>query len=188
MKKIRILAVSGSLRGRSFNTALLKAAQKLVSGETEIVFSSPLDRLPFFNADLDTENPPESVRTWRGELKSADAVLIASPEYAFAIPGVLKNALDWIVSSAELYGKPVGLINASPGYGGASKVQEMLVQLLKVLTARLNDECLLRVASVNKKINAEGSITDLKTEEELRIYLRNLEKFSRDSAESAFLK
>ncbi|MGJ4786831.1 NAD(P)H-dependent oxidoreductase [Leptospira koniambonensis] len=178
---MKVLAVSGSLRKGSSNTALLLAAQRISNDSLQITLADPLDRIPHFNPDLDTDTPPKEITKWRRELKEADAILFSSPEYAFAIPGVLKNALDWIVSSAELYGKPVGLINASPGYGGASKAQEALIQLLNVLTVKINDGCVLSISGVNKKIDSEGYITDAQTEEELRNCLQNIENLIRES-------
>ncbi|TGL63624.1 NADPH-dependent FMN reductase [Leptospira sarikeiensis] len=181
---MKILAVSGSLRKGSTNTALLLAAQKIANGSLQIQLADPLDRIPHFNPDLDTDTPPEEVKKWRTELKEADAILFSSPEYAFAIPGVLKNALDWIVSSAELYGKPVGLINASPSYAGASKAQEALIHLLNVLTVKINDGCVLSIASVNKKLDANGNVIDSKTETELMNCLENLKALVLESSEN----
>lgn len=178
---MKVLAVSGSLRKGSSNTALLLAAKRIAKDSLQIILADPLDRIPHFNPDLDTDSPPKEVTTWRRELKEADAILFSSPEYAFAIPGVLKNALDWIVSSAELYGKPVGLINASPGYGGASKAQEAFLHLLNVLTVKINDGCVLSISSVNKKVDHEGYITDTQTEADLRNCLQNLENLIRES-------
>ncbi|TGK07714.1 NAD(P)H-dependent oxidoreductase [Leptospira semungkisensis] len=165
---MKLLAISGSLRKGSSNTAILLAAQKSAEKNIEITLAAPLDRLPHFNPDLDTETPPESVKVWRDELREADGIIFSSPEYAFAIPGVLKNALDWIVSSAELYNKPVALINASPSYGGAAKAQAALIQLLGVLTAKVVDKAVLNIASVNKKIDSEGNISDDGTAQELQ--------------------
>lgn len=187
MQPLKILAVSGSLRQKSFNRALLSNAEKLSSDRFRIELAASLDRLPFFNADKDKENVPNEVKAWRDELRSADAVLIACPEYAFAIPGVLKNALDWIVSSAELYGKPVGLINASPGYGGALSVQEALVRLLGVLTAKLDPKATLSIASVNKKINSDGNIIDPETEKKLAECVTSLVEMAEEARKSYLL-
>lgn len=101
-----ILAISGSLRARSKNTAPLESAGlDLYRG---------LGYLPHFNQDLDTEPAPPAVAEWRSRLREAQAVLISSPEYAHGVPGTLKNALDWIVGSGEFMDKPVALLNASP--------------------------------------------------------------------------
>jgi chromate reductase, NAD(P)H dehydrogenase (quinone) len=104
-----IIALCGSLRQVSTNKAALLAAASL----EPTVALYPLDELPLFNQDLDGHEP-ESVRAFQAVLRDAGAVLICSPEYAHGISGVLKNALDWVVSSGELFGKPAGTINTSP--------------------------------------------------------------------------
>ncbi len=91
--------------------------------------------LPAFNPDLDGESPPEPVRQWRASLARADAVVISSPEYVHGVPGALKNALDWIVSSGEISSKRVGLINASAGSGEFAEAQ--LKETLTVMEARV---------------------------------------------------
>jgi NAD(P)H-dependent FMN reductase len=92
---MRILAISGSLRAASSNTAVLQAAIELAPPDVEIVRCDGLSELPHFNPDLDDANAPAPVANWRAQLKAADGVLISSPEYAHGVPGSLKNALDW---------------------------------------------------------------------------------------------
>ena len=121
---MKILAISGSLRANSKNTKLLQNAGLEVYSE--------LAQLPYFNPDLDTESPPEPVARFRKLLQDADAVLISSPEYAHGVPGVLKNALDWIVSSGEFVQKPVALVNASLN---ATHAQASLKETLTVMMA-----------------------------------------------------
>src|SRR5690349_21363282 len=104
---MRILAISGSLREGSSNTAVLQAAAALAPLGVEIILYDGLGRLPHFNPDLDGENAVAPVAEWRARLQSADGVLISSPEYAHGVPGSLKNALDWVVGSGEFVNKPV---------------------------------------------------------------------------------
>jgi NAD(P)H-dependent FMN reductase len=113
---IKLLAISGSLRKRSSNTEVLRALVLLAPASVRVTLYSGLDRLPFFNPDLDQEGmePPPAVRDFRGRVGEADALFICSPEYAHGVPGVLKNALDWLVSAPEIVHKPIGLLNASP--------------------------------------------------------------------------
>jgi len=130
-----LLTVSGSLRTGSSNTALLAAAA-LVAPPTVTV--SPFDALaalPAFSPDLEESGQvPNAVADWRTALAAADAVLISSPEYAHGIPGVLKNALDWVVGSGELVGKRVGLLSAS----SASRfAHPQLVEVLSVMSATM---------------------------------------------------
>ena len=98
---LRIIAISGSLRAVSSNTALLRAASGLAPQEVEVTLYENLAELPHFNPDLEGAEP-RSVTDFRSLLHSSDAVLISSPEYAHGVPGALKNALDWLVSSGEL--------------------------------------------------------------------------------------
>ena len=111
---IRILAVSGSLRIASSNTALLQAAVLAAPPGVEVSLYRGIGDLPHFNPDLEGfGQDPAPVLDWRAQLAAADAVAISSPEYAHGVPGSLKNALDWVVGSGELVDKPIALWNAS---------------------------------------------------------------------------
>ncbi|MFL5501439.1 MAG: NADPH-dependent FMN reductase [Gemmatimonadaceae bacterium] len=111
-----ILAISGSLRARSSNTEALRAAAMLAPPTVCVKMFDGLAALPPFNPDLDVEGavPPATVGDFRKQIGAADALLICSPEYAHGVPGSLKNALDWLVSAAEMVCKPIGLLNISP--------------------------------------------------------------------------
>ena len=111
-----VLAISGSLRTSSKNSALLEAAQRLAPPGMVIALDGSIGALPHFNPDLDAMDGaamPASAARWRARVAAADGVLISSPEYAHGVPGVLKNALDWLVSSTEVPGKPFALLTAS---------------------------------------------------------------------------
>lgn len=112
---MRVLAISGSLQAQSRNRALLKAAAALALPAVDVVLFDGLRELPHFNPDIEANAVPESVLRWRHELAESDAVLIASPEYGFSLPGVLKNAIDWVIGSGELEGKVVAITAAVPG-------------------------------------------------------------------------
>lgn len=115
---MRILAVCGSLQSQSKNLALLRVAATCVPPEVEFQLFDGLGDLPHFNPDIEsTTTTPDSVRRWREALAGSDAVLIASPEYGFSLPGVLKNAIDWVIGSGELEGKIVAITAAVPGPG-----------------------------------------------------------------------
>src|SRR5260370_22765829 len=111
----RIVGLSGSLRARSSNTALVRAAFALVPATTETVLYEGVGTLPHFNPDLDQEGdiPPPTVAGLRTLLCTADGFIVSVPEYAHGLPGAFKNALDWVVSSGELAHKPVLVLNAS---------------------------------------------------------------------------
>jgi len=111
---VRILAISGSLRAASSNTAVVEAARLLAPPDVEVVIYRGLGELPHFNPDVEMGVLPPPVAELRAAVGSADALLICSPEYAHGVPGSMKNALDWLVGGPEFVGKPVALVNASP--------------------------------------------------------------------------
>jgi chromate reductase, NAD(P)H dehydrogenase (quinone) len=112
---LKVLAVCGSLQAQSKNLALLFAASTLAPAGVELVLFDGLRDLPHFNPDIQAESVPPSVLRWRQALADSDAVLIASPEYGFSLPGVVKNAIDWVIGSGELEGKVVAITAAVPG-------------------------------------------------------------------------
>ena len=111
---MKILGICGSLQAQSKNLALLHTAARLVPPGVELALFDGLRDLPHFNPDIEAE-APDSVRRWRQALSAGDAVLIASPEYGFSLPGALKNAIDWVIGSAELEGKVVAITAAVAG-------------------------------------------------------------------------
>jgi NAD(P)H-dependent FMN reductase len=137
-----LLTISGSLRTGSSNTTLLAAAALLAPPGVTVSAYDALADLPAFNPDIEegTGPVPNAVAHWRAALATADAVLISSPEYAHGIPGVIKNALDWVVGSGELVAKRVGLLSAS----SASRfAHPQLVEVLTVMSATLVPEATL---------------------------------------------
>jgi chromate reductase, NAD(P)H dehydrogenase (quinone) len=153
---IKILAISGSLRQVSSNTALLKAAIALAPPNIAIKLYSGLNDLPHFNPDLEPTEPP-TVTHLRAQIKWADGLLISSPEYAHGVPGVLKNALDWLVSGEEFIGKAIALINASPR---ATHAQAALVEIMTTMSGQIVPEASITLALLGKKLNADGIIAD----------------------------
>jgi chromate reductase, NAD(P)H dehydrogenase (quinone) len=134
-----LLTVSGSLRAGSSNTALLAAAAQVAPADLTVAADRALGSLPAFNPDREEAAIPlpAAVRRWKTELAAADVVLISTPEYAHGIPGALKNALDWVVGSGELVGKPVGVINLS----AASRFAfPQLIEVLTVMSANVVPE------------------------------------------------
>ncbi|HWZ34600.1 MAG TPA: NADPH-dependent FMN reductase [Mucilaginibacter sp.] len=161
----RIVAISGSLRRGSSNHAILKYLGALPQPDIDYTIYNDLADIPAFDPGLDNDTPPESVANLRRLLTAADGVIICSPEYAFGVPGSLKNMLDWLVSSSTLVDKPVALITASLGgeYAHAS-----LLLTLGALTAKLSDETNLLIQFVRSKVGADGTITDRDTIEGLK--------------------
>jgi chromate reductase len=139
---MKIVGISGSLRVASLSTALLKRAATLAPSHVELVVYDRLGSLPHFNPELDKEPPPPAVSDFRFHLNSSAGVIISTPEYAHGVPGVLKNALDWLVASGELYEKPVALFSPSPY---ARFVHASLIETLSVMTARLVPNAFINV-------------------------------------------
>jgi len=127
---ITILGFAGSLRKDSYNKALLRAAKELMPGAAKLEIFD-LEGIPPFNQDLESQ-PPGKVVEFKAKVKAADAILIATPEYNYSFPGVLKNAMDW---ASRPYGdnafdaKPVGVMSASPGMIGGARAQYHLRQV-----------------------------------------------------------
>jgi len=128
---VRILAISGSLQAASTNTALVRAAATTPPTGVEVTVFERLRDLPHFDPDFDGEPGPAAVADLRAQMAAADGVLIASPEYAHGMPGVLKNALDWLVGSGELYGKPVAVLCGSPRPEGGTNARESIERTLR---------------------------------------------------------
>jgi chromate reductase len=115
LARVRILAVCGSLQQRSSNLTLLRTAQASAPAGVEISLFDGLRDLPHFDPDLEAQSEPREVRSWRAAIAESDALLIASPEYGHSLPGVLKNAIDWVIGSGELERKIVAITAAVPG-------------------------------------------------------------------------
>jgi NAD(P)H-dependent FMN reductase len=125
-----LLTITGSLNDGSANTRLLDAAAALLPDGWSAVRSTSVEDLPHFRPDR--EAPADGpVDRFRREIAAASAVLIATPEYAHALPGALKDALDWIVGSGELYGKPVAIVSAAPAPERGAHAREMLERTLR---------------------------------------------------------
>jgi chromate reductase, NAD(P)H dehydrogenase (quinone) len=131
---MKILAISGSLRSGSSNTAALRAATHLSPPGMTVSLFQGIDDLPFFNPDLDGDDVPEPVAAFRAAIGAADGLLISSPEYARGVAGVMKNALDWLVASLEFPDKPVALVNTSPR---AVHALAALTLTLETMSARI---------------------------------------------------
>jgi len=148
---MRILAISGSLRAQSTNTALLGAAALVATSPVDVVLYGQMELLPPFNPDLDLEPGPEAVLRFRAALRDSSAVIFSTPEYAHGIPGSLKNALDWVVGSGELSGKPVALLNAS---ARGQYAQAALRETLRTMDARVISDAEVTVPLLGKGLGA----------------------------------
>lgn len=138
---MRILGISGSLRNASVNSALLRAAQRLALPNIELVIFDAVGELPLFNPDLEARLPVQVIALHRAVAES-DALLIASPEYAHGVTGVMKNTLDWLVSFEPFVGKRVAVLNVSPR---AHHADRALRETLKTMSANIIDEASFRI-------------------------------------------
>jgi chromate reductase, NAD(P)H dehydrogenase (quinone) len=186
---MKVLGLSGSLRATSTNTRLLESilygrgfAEPSPLSTLQVSLYNGIGQLPHYNADLDKSSGPSTVADWRSALAQADGVIICTPEYAFGIPGVLKNALDWIASSGELVGKPVMAISASPGYLGGDKAHASLLLTLSALSANIIQPGSISIPAVGQVLDGEGCLTDLALVEKL---LDGLQAFYKAMASQA---
>ncbi|HET9930603.1 MAG TPA: NAD(P)H-dependent oxidoreductase [Polyangiaceae bacterium] len=142
---MKVLAICGSLQRRSSNLTLLQAAQNAAPVGVEVNLFDGVARLPHFDPDLEADEPLQVVEEWRVALRSSDAVLIATPEYGHSLPGALKNAIDWVIGSGELYQKPVAITAAVPTSERGRRGLAALRQVLEAVDARIvNDEPIVR--------------------------------------------
>ncbi len=156
---MRVLAISGSLRKGSTNTAALEALARLAPDGVRVLVYQDLARLPPFNPDDDVEDAPapEPVGNLRALVAACDAIVIAAPEYAHGLPGMFKNALDWLVASETFVGKRVALINASPR---AFHAQADLREILATMAARFVPEAFAALSLTGKAVTAEDILAD----------------------------
>ncbi len=171
---MKILAISGSLRPQSLNTALLRAVAPLLPAGVSYKIWEGLGSLPHFSPEIDFAASPGPVVAYRALLKAADALIICTPEYAFGMPGVLKNALDWAVSSGEFDKKPVATISASPLPSGGQKAHDWLNQTLTALGAFQIEDAKLSVSAAKTRIASDSTIIDPALTQDLERLVRNL--------------
>lgn len=148
---MKFLAISGSLRIASLNSALLRAIARLAPADISVVLYRGLGDLPLFNPDIEASNP-SLVANLRAEIMSADALLIASPEYAHGVSGVMKNALDWMVGCEAFVHKPVALLNASPR---AVHAQAALRDTIAVMAAHIVEEACIAVPILGSNLSED---------------------------------
>jgi chromate reductase len=183
---VKILGFAGSLRKGSYNRALLRTALELIPKDTELQ-TFDLEGLPLFNQDLENE-PTEKVTEFKARIRGADAILIATPEYNYSIPGVLKNAID---CASRPYGdnafehKPVAIMGASIGMAGTARAQYHLRQSFVFLTCFALNQPEVMVPFAQDKIDKDGNVTDGKTREKIRELLENLVAWTRRLKSSA---
>jgi len=151
---IKILAIPGSLRENSSSNRILNAIVSTTPSQVFVEVFPGVSNLPHFN---DPEETPPAVADFRQKIREADAVLICTPEYAFGVPGSLKNALDWTVASGEFINKPVGLVTAS---SQGERGHAALLLTLSAISSKIIPEATLLISFVRSKLDPAGNIKD----------------------------
>ncbi len=179
-KKIHILGFAGSLRKESYNRALLSAASEMVPDDAVLeVFD--LEGIPPFNQDLE-DQPPDKVKDFKAKIRAADAILIATPEYNYSIPGVLKNAIDWASrphGDNAFDAKPVAVMGASIGMLGTARAQYDLRRSFVFLNMYPMNKPEVMVPFAGEKVDSMGRITDEKTRTKIREMVESLVAWTR---------
>jgi len=177
---LNILGFAGSLRNGSYNRALLHVAADLVPKDTKLdIFD--LKGVPPFNQDLEN-SMPEIVKEFKAKIRSADAILIATPEHNYSIPGVLKNAIDWAsrpYGDNSFDGKPAAVMSASTGMLGGARAQYQLRQVFVFLNMHPLNRPEVFVTFANQKFDEKGRLTDEKTKEFIKQLLQALVAWTR---------
>ena len=172
-----VLAVAGSLRQRSYNRLLLQAAADCAPAGMRLVAGEGLGSLPLFDEDLElaTGGGPEPVRSLRRQVAAADGLLIATPEYNHSIPGVLKNAIDWLSRAAPeevLSGKPVAVLGASSGRWGTRLAQAALRQVLYATECLVMPRPAVFLSDAARLFDEDGRLADAAAREQIEALLR----------------
>ena len=180
MPDLKILGIPGSLRQASFNRFALVAAQALLpAGASLDIFE--LEGIPVYNQDLDKQ-PPARVVEMKTRVRAADAILFATPEYNYSMPGVLKNAIDWAsrpYGDSAWQGKPVAVMSASVGILGGARAQYHLRQSFVFLNMYPVNQPEVLIANAAQRFNERGELTDEAARELIRKLLAELVAWTR---------
>jgi chromate reductase, NAD(P)H dehydrogenase (quinone) len=170
---LRVIGVAGSLRAGSYNRALLRAAQEMAPDALRIEVADLID-LPMFNADVDARGTPASVTELRILIRDADALLLVTPEYNHGVPGVLKNAIDWLSQPLRgnvLEGKPTAIMGASTGLAGTARAQSQLRQSFVLTNTPVMLQPEVLVGRAQERFDTGGRLTDEPTRRFLGLFL-----------------
>jgi chromate reductase, NAD(P)H dehydrogenase (quinone) len=170
---LRVIGVAGSLRAGSYNRALLRAAQEMAPGALRIEVADLID-LPMFNADVDARGTPAAVTELRMLIRDADGLLLVTPEYNHGVPGVLKNAIDWLSQPLRgnvLEGKPTAIMGASTGLAGTARAQSQLRQSFVLTNTPVMLQPEVLVGRAQERFDTGGRLTDEPTRRFLGLFL-----------------
>jgi chromate reductase, NAD(P)H dehydrogenase (quinone) len=179
MSDLKILGVCGSLRKSSLNLAVLRACNDLMPSGMSMKIAQIGD-LPMYNQDVFDAGIPEPVKRFEAELRAADGVLIASPEYNFSVPAALKNAIDWVskLPKQPWQDKPIAVVSASQGPLGGARVQYDLRRILGQLWGHLLPRPEVFIGVAQNKFDAQGKLTDETTRKFLSELLAGLKTWT----------
>ena len=183
-----IVGLAGSLRRASFHRGLIRAARELAPEGVTVEPYERLDEIPFFNQDVQDRGDPAPVRDFKESIRRADAVLIATPEYDYAIPGVLTNALDWALRPPSPFRhKPVGIVGTSPGSVGTARGQMVLRQILLHPPAYVMPEPQMLIPFALQRFDEQtGDLVDERTRERVHRFLVALVEWTERFRVSAY--
>lgn len=186
MSTLRLLGISGSLRRASFNTALLRAASTLVPEGITLEVRT-LHDIPLYDGDVEAQGLPAGVIALRDTIRAAEGVVLSTPEYNHSIPGVLKNALDWVSRGPDqpLAGKPIAVLSASPGGFGGARAQLAWLPVLTTLGTRWMHSPELSLSAAHKAFAADGSLSEERTREQLSKLMLSFAAWCRNQAPMA---
>ncbi|MBL0295074.1 MAG: NAD(P)H-dependent oxidoreductase [Saprospiraceae bacterium] len=173
MKKKNILAIIGSASTNSTNLKLVETIARLTKNEFNVTIYNELKKLPHFDPELSTDNPPKEILEFRQSIEEADGIIISTPEYVFSIPSGLKNAIEWCISTIIFSDKPTGLITAS---ASGEKGHEELQLIMKTAMAKFTNETTLLIQGVKGKFNTQGNISDEETKKQLGYFIESFLK------------
>jgi chromate reductase, NAD(P)H dehydrogenase (quinone) len=169
---VRILVLGGSLRAKSTNAALARAVGSVAAADTTADVFDRLGEIPPFSTDIGDDDAPPAVTDLRARIAAADGVVVSTPEYAHGVPGVVKNALDWLVGSGELADKPTALVSSSPDSAGGVRAMAALAVTLTVMGVRLVD--IVTVPLLRTRLDAGGELADPSTRRKLASALESI--------------
>lgn len=180
---LQLLGLSGSLRQDSYNSHLLRAAAASMPAGSHLDIGS-IRGIPLYDGDLEAGGIPDAVRSLKDAIAAADGIVIATPEYNYSVPGVLKNALDWLSRPHEdlarvFAGKPVSVMGATMGRSGTANAQKSLLPTLRILGMRPWSETDLLVSGAHHVFDGDGALIDERVAAALSSFMRGFVSFTR---------
>ncbi|MBS1516503.1 MAG: NAD(P)H-dependent oxidoreductase [Bacteroidetes bacterium] len=177
MDKLKVIGISGSLRAKSRNTALLKTAAELAKDFMDITLYD-IGNVPLYNFDEEVLEIPESVKKFKSAIAGSDAILFSFPEYNASIPGVLKNAIDWASRpESPLNGIPCAIIGSSPGLSGTARAQAHFRNIASAVNMICMNKPEIQVRKINELLDENYSLNDPVTLEHLKLFLKSFESW-----------